>query len=96
MPVYQCYRGDVDNLPLTETNVFFLTDDQGRRWVCRETGLPDLSQVDPIQYALEITPVQQLSHKAGHSRTGSAVVLMDCENREQLRAELGKERSLPE
>jgi hypothetical protein len=40
MPRYQCQYGDLDHMiydsPTDSIDVFFITDEQGRTWSCRE------------------------------------------------------------
>jgi uncharacterized protein with beta-barrel porin domain len=84
---FNCYRGDVDNIAITEDGSFFVTDTLGRNWICHE--VPTLG--DPteaaFQDAFDMMAVQQNAHKAGVSLEGTQFIRVDC-SRSDLSARL--------
>jgi hypothetical protein len=46
MPVYDCYRGQAEGMALEREGCFTIRDTQGRDWLCFESNLPTLAEVD--------------------------------------------------
>lgn len=79
MPQYHCYRGDVDNIAITESGSFLATDSLGRTWVCHEVEtLSDPTQA-AFQAAFGAAIAQHASSKTGNSTAGTDVIFIDCD-----------------
>lgn len=86
MPVYACLRGDCDNLALTESNCFSLSDSRGSNWLCFETTLTDLS--DPGLLLGQTILAQQKLAALSQATHGTQVSMHDCAGIEELRQAL--------
>ncbi len=79
MPMFRCYRGDVDNVALTEDGSFFVTDAKERTWICHEQPEEKDSTLSAFQAALGMMAAQQQAHKSGNSSEGTKLHVCTCE-----------------
>ncbi len=92
MPIYACYSGDVDNLPLANQECFFVTDSSGRKWVCHETDESAMTNEGGFGAAFGMMSAQQKSAKLTEGTgQGSGLTILRCEGVEALKSELARQ-----
>jgi hypothetical protein len=88
MPVYACFRGDCDNLALTEAECFAVRDSQERNWLCFQTTAKDL--LGPEALIFPTVVAQQKLSKLGLAVEGTKCSMHDCRDVQELRRALGQ------
>jgi hypothetical protein len=86
MPVYACFRGDCDNMALTEDNCFAVQDFQSRNWLCFETTANNL--LAPETLIFQTVKAQQLLKRLGQASEGTQCSMHDCQDIDELKQAL--------
>lgn len=83
MPTFRCYRGDVDNVAVTEPDSFSVLDGRNRQWICHPAPAFDPTGVTEFEAAFAMMAAQQRAAKQGLAKGGTQIHMVDC-SRDQL------------